>query len=132
MEIVLYNNYYEFHFRAGLKVARLADFLNALPLGFKFRLGPGDIYYDPERGPGVFSLHLKAQPREEVPIPSQEANYYIRWSARASEGDLPRMALRLSRDLSRELETRVWLVDGYGRILREDGSDSGYQEELSA
>ncbi len=121
MEIVLYNNHYEFHFWAALKPGRLADFLSAVPLRFKFQRSPEGTFYDIERKPGIFTLHRKSQPHEEHPIPSSEANYYLRWNARASEGDVPRLAYQLARELSRELETKVWLVDGYGRILRHEG-----------
>ncbi len=124
MEIVLYNNHYEFHFRAGLRPGKLAEFLNALPLGFQFQKGPDGLYRDIARKPGVFSLHRKSQPIEETPIPSAEANYYLRWNARASEGDVPHLAFRLAREMSRELETRVWLVDGYGRVLRQEGGEA--------
>ncbi len=132
MDIVLYNNLYEFHFWARLKPARLAEFLNLLPLGFRFQAGPGDLFLDRERGPGVFSLHLKSKQSEEIPLPSSEANYYLRWQARASEGDLPHLAGRLARDLSRELETRVYLVDGYGRVLRQEGGPDEFEAERSA
>ncbi|HEX2910264.1 MAG TPA: hypothetical protein VH186_05605 [Chloroflexia bacterium] len=126
MEIVLYNNHYEFHFYAGLRPRHLADFLNSLPMGFHFRSGPEELIFDPERGPGLFTLHRKSLPQEDTPIPASEANYYLRWQARASEGDLPRMAMRLAYELSREMETRVWLVDAYGRILRQEGGEPDY------
>ena len=134
MEIVLYNNHYEFHFWAGLKPGRLAEFLNVLPLRFRFKRGPDELYRDTERGPGVFVLYRKSQPSEEVSVPSSQANYYLRWNARSSEGNVPQMAFGLARDLSRELETRVWLVDGYGRILYQEGghSDDDYPTERSA
>ncbi len=128
MEIVPYQQFYEFHFAARLKAAGLAQLLNVLPLGFQFRLGPGEIFFDPERGPGVFSLHLKQYPAEEKPIPSSQANYYIRWAVRGSEGNSVQIAITLTRRLSAELETLVWLLDGYGRPLKV--ADEG--EELSA
>ena len=116
MEIVLYQDHYEFHFRAGLRPAQLAEFLNFLPLGFQFKRWPEDQFYDTERGPGVFSLHLKNSPAHDKPIPASQANYFIRWTVRPREGDLYRQAARLAAELSRELETRLWLVDGRGRI----------------
>ena len=123
MEIILYQNYYEFHFWAALKPARLAEFLNLLPLGFKFKAGSQGLFVDSERGPGVFLLIQKTRPEEETPLTSEQANYYVRWTARASAGDLPRMALQMAARLSAEMETRVWLVDGYGRVLRQEGGD---------
>lgn len=123
MELVPYQQFYEFHFWAGLRPEKLAQFLNILPLNFKFRPGPGDIFFDPERGPGVFSLHLKQYPSEEKPIPGTQANYYLRWAARASEGSGRRQAIELTRRLSAELETRVWLLDGYGRPIQSDIPD---------
>jgi hypothetical protein len=126
MSIVLYNNYYEFHFAARLKTGQLVRFLNSLPpLNFHFELNQHGIFADYERKPGVFTLQEKKEPHEE--IPKEQANFYIRWQARASEGDVPRMAFRLAHDLSRELETQVWLVDGYGRIMHSEGG-----EQLSA
>ena len=116
MEIVLYQDHYEFHFRAGLRPAQLAEFLNLLPLGFQFKRWPEDQFYDTERGPGVFSLHLKNSPAHDKPIPASHANYFIRWTVRAREGDLYRQAVGLAGELSRELETRLWLVDGRGKI----------------
>jgi hypothetical protein len=116
MEIVLYQEHYEFHFRAGLRPAQLAEFLNFLPLSFQFKRWPEDQFFDTERGPGVFSLHLKNSPAHDKPIPASEANYFIRWTVGAREGDLTRQAARLAMELSRELETRLWLVDGRGRI----------------
>ncbi len=129
MEIVAYQQFYEFHFAARLKPASLARFLNSLPLEFKFRAGPGEIYFDPERGPGTFSLHLKQYSSEEKPIPSTQANFYLRWSVQAREGvDLVRLAIALAHRLSAELETQVWLLDGYGRPIRLTNND----QELSA
>jgi len=128
MEIVLYQQFYEFHFSARLKPGQLAQFLNILPLGFRFRAGPGDIYFDPERGPGIFSLHLKQYPSEEKPIPAAQANYYLRWAVQASAGNILRAAVDLAHQLSAELETQVWLLDGYGRPIRL----SNLGEELSA
>src|SRR5215210_7896198 len=118
MEIVLYNNHYEFHFRAELKLSNLAQLLNMLPLGFSFQESESGQFYDIDRQPGLYTLQHKSQPSEEIPLSSLQANYYLRWTARASAGDVTRLALRLSQELSRELETRVWLLDGYGRILR--------------
>ncbi len=116
MEIVLYQDHYEFHFRAGLRPAQLAEFLNMLPLGFQFKRWPEDQFYDTERGPGVFSLHLKNSPAHDKPIPASHANYFIRWTVRAREGDLYRQAVGLAGELNRELETRLWLVDDRGKI----------------
>ena len=130
MEIILYQNYYEFHFWAGLNPAQLAEFLNMLPLGFKLKAGTGGMFVDSERGPGVFLLRQKSTPQEETPLSSQQANYYLRWTARASEGNLPQMALRLAAQLSAETETQVWLVDGYGRVLHQEGGS--FLDERSA
>lgn len=127
MEIVLYQQFYEFHFGARLKPEGLAQFLNSLPMGFRFRAGPGDIFFDPERGPGVFSLHLKQYPSEEKPIPSSQANYYLRWAVQARSGNILQTAIKLARQLSTELETQVWLLDSYGRPIQPFD-----EEELSA
>lgn len=119
MDIVLYQNIYEFHFWAGLNSHDLAAFLNKLPaLGFKFREGKNNLLFDPERGPGVFSLHRKQFPEEERPIPRTQANYYIRWSARASEGEISTLARALAQQLRLELETQIWLVDGQAHAVR--------------
>lgn len=128
MEIVRYQQFFEFHFAAGLKPERLAQFLNMLPMGFRFRAGPGEIFFDPERGPGVYSLHLKQYPPEEKVISRNQANYYIRWAVPASAGNSLHLVVRLARQLKAELETQVWVLDGYGRPLKI--SDSS--EELSA
>ena len=130
MEIVPYQQFYEFHFKAALKPADLAHLLNLLPLKFSFRAGAGDIYFDPERGPGLFSLHLKQYPSEEKPVSSSQANYYIRWAVQASAGNLPRMAVNLAYRLQVELEAQVWLLDGYGRALQIPNEQEG--RELSA
>lgn len=117
MEIVLYQDHYDFHFRAGLKPAQLAEFLNVLPLGFRFKPWPEDQFYDTDRGPGVFSIHLKESPTHDKPIPTKQANYFIRWTVGAREYDSYRKASGLAGELSRELETRLWLVDGRNNVL---------------
>lgn len=116
MEIVLYQDHFDFHFAAGLRPAQLAEFLNHLPLGFQFKPWPEDQFFDTERGPGVFSLHLKNSPDHDKPIPASQANYFIRWTVSARNGDLYGQATTLAGELSRELETRLWLVDGRGKI----------------
>ncbi len=132
MEIVLYHNYYEFHFWSGLKPARLAEFLNMLPVGFQFVETPDGLFLDTRRGPGIFLLNRKSTPQEETPLPSEKANYYLRWNAgRAGELNLPRLARKLTRELCLEMETQVWLVDGYGRVLNQVGRDS-FPSERSA
>lgn len=128
MEIVRYQQFYEFHFAARLQPGNLARLLNSLSIGFHFEPGPGDIYVDRERGPGVFSLHLKQYPPEEKTVPKSQANYLIRWAVQFSDGGTPQIATALARQLSMELETQVWLLDGYGRPLRVPSTN----EELSA
>ncbi len=134
MDLVLYTYTYEFHFQAGLRPLKLAEFLNSLPgLGFKFREGRGDYILDPESKPGVYSLHLKQYPDEENPIPSETANYYLRWSARSSVGDIAGMAREMARLLRQELESEIWLVDGKGhnRLVEfYSSSDSDEQVDL--
>jgi hypothetical protein len=117
--IVLYNHIYEFHFYSGLELLEVADFLNKIPsLGFKLREGKDAYILDPERPPGVFWLHHKQYPTEDRPVSREQANYYIKLTARASEGDIAEIARQLARQLSFELEAEVWLVDGQARKLR--------------
>jgi hypothetical protein len=117
--LVLYNHTFEFHFYANLEPLEVAGFLNKIPsLGFRFREGKDNFILDPERTPGIFWLHRKQYPTEERPIPSSQANYYIKLTARASEGDILEIARQLARQLTFELETEVWLVDGQARKLR--------------
>lgn len=128
--LVLYNHIYEFHFYSGLEPLDLADFLNKIPsLKFKFREGKDGYILDVERTPGVYWLHRKQFPTEERPIPSEQANYYIKLTARASEGDIIEIARQLTRQLSFELETEVWLVDGQARKLRPVIHSENWQDE---
>ncbi len=125
MDLVLYTYCYEFHFWAGLRERDLAQFFNSLPgLQFKFREGKGGYIIDPESRPGVFSLHLKRHPGEENPVPSEQANYYLRWSAGANR-NITGEARVLAQQLRQELETEIWLVDakGHNRLVELYGFD---------
>ncbi|MDB5081133.1 MAG: hypothetical protein JWP00_3057 [Chloroflexi bacterium] len=123
MEIVVYQDHFDFHFWAGLRPAQLVEFLNSLPLGFQFKRWPEEQFFDTERGPGVFSLHQKISPTHDKPIPVSQANYFIRWTVGTREGNLAKKASRLAGDLSRELETHFWVVDGRGRVRSETGNE---------